>query len=67
MYAIRSYYVYNLSSSTPTRGSDNVWEVYGEVDLPLLADIPGIYSLNLGASGRYTEYASYGGDWTYKA
>lgn len=58
--------LYNLTSATPTRGSDSVWEVYGEVDLPLISDVPGIHRLSLDLSGRYTHYRSYGGDWTYK-
>src|SRR5690606_17210813 len=31
--------LYGFSSSAPTRGSDSVWEVYGEVELPLLRDM----------------------------
>lgn len=58
--------LYSLTSATPTRGSDSVWELYGEVDLPLLSDRPFFHRLNLGASGRYTHYKSYGGGWTYK-
>lgn len=56
----------NLTSSKPTRGSDSVFEVYGEVEVPLLADLPLIKSLTVNGSGRYTDYDSYGSDWTYK-
>ncbi len=58
--------LYNLTSAAPTRGTDSVWEVFGEVFLPLLADVPFAYRLNLTGSARYTEYDSYGGDETYK-
>ncbi|MFO1261699.1 MAG: TonB-dependent receptor [Sphingomonadaceae bacterium] len=58
--------LYNLTSATPTRGSDSVWELYGEVDLPILSDVPGARRLSLGGSARYTHYDSYGGGWTYK-
>lgn len=58
--------LYNLTSSAPTVGSDSVWETFGEVYLPLLSDVPGVHRLNLTASGRYTDYESYGGDFTYK-
>lgn len=58
--------LYNLTSAAPTVGSDEVWEVYGEVYLPVLANMPGVYNLNFDASGRYTHYRSYGGEWTYK-
>ncbi|WP_019517928.1 TonB-dependent receptor plug domain-containing protein [Sphingomonas sp. Mn802worker] len=59
--------LFGLTAATPTVGKDNVKEVFGEVFLPLLADIPFFHRLNLTASGRYTDYASYGSDFTYKA
>lgn len=57
--------LYGFTSSTPTVGSDSVWEAYGEIELPLLADTF-IHNLTLNGSGRYTNYKSYGGQWTYK-
>lgn len=56
----------NLTSSAPTRGKDSVFEVFGEVEVPLLADLPMAEELTVTGSGRYTEYDSYGSDWTYK-
>jgi outer membrane receptor protein involved in Fe transport len=58
--------LYNLTSAAITRGSDNVWELYGEVELPLLRGVKGAEELTLNVSGRYTDYKSYGGDETYK-
>lgn len=58
--------LYNYSSSQPTRGSDSVWEVFGEVEAPLLRDAPFAKELTLNASFRYTDYDSYGDDTTYK-
>jgi len=55
-----------LTAGTPTVGKDNVKEVFGELFLPLLADRPFFYRLNLDGSVRYTDYASYGSDTTYK-
>lgn len=55
-----------LTAGTPTRGSDNVKEVFGEIFVPLLADRPFFHNVNLNASARYTDYASYGSDTTYK-
>ena len=55
-----------LTAGTPTRGSDNVKEAFAEVYLPLLADRPFFHNLSLNASIRYTDYASYGSDYTYK-
>ena len=58
--------LYNLTSATPTRGEDNVNEVFGEVEVPLLAGKPGVSELTMNGSLRYTDYDSYGSDDTYK-
>ena len=58
--------LYNYSSSQPTRGSDSVWEVFGEIEAPLLRDAPFARELTLNTSFRYTDYDSYGDDTTYK-
>jgi outer membrane receptor protein involved in Fe transport len=42
-----------------------VWEAFGEVEVPLIRE-SFIHELTINASARYTEYESYGGDWTYK-
>ncbi len=55
-----------LTAGTPTRGTDNVKEVFGEIFVPILADRPFFHNVNLNASIRYTDYASYGSDITYK-
>ena len=56
----------NLTAGTPTVGSDSVKEVYGELYLPLLANLPFAYRLNVTGSARYTDYRSYGSQTTYK-
>ncbi|MDG5496452.1 TonB-dependent receptor [Niveispirillum sp. BGYR6] len=58
--------LYNLTSSAPTRGTDKVYELFGEVEVPVLANLPLVEELTVTGSGRYTEYDSYGSDWTYK-
>ncbi len=58
--------LYNLTSATPTRGSDSVAEIFAEFEAPLLRDQPFAHELTLSLSGRYTDYQSYGGDSTYK-
>ena len=55
-----------LTAGTPTRGTDSVKEVFGEVFVPLLSDRPFFENVNLNASVRYTDYKSYGSDITYK-
>ncbi|MDX5983957.1 TonB-dependent receptor domain-containing protein [Sphingomonas echinoides] len=57
--------LYGFTSSTITRGSDSVTEGYGELELPLLHNQL-IHDLTVTASGRYTSYRSYGGNFTYK-
>lgn len=58
--------LFGLTAAVPTRGTDNVKEVFGEVFLPLLSDQPFFHALSVNASARYTDYASYGSDLTYK-
>jgi outer membrane receptor protein involved in Fe transport len=58
--------LFNLTSAAITQGSDSVWEAYGEVEVPILANMPFAEQLTVNGSARYTEYESYGGDWTYK-
>lgn len=58
--------LYNFSTAGITQGKDAVREVFGEVELPLLADIPLVHELTLNGSVRYTDYDSYGSGWTYK-
>jgi len=58
--------LYNLTSSTPTRGSDQATDVFAEVEVPLLKDVPLAKELTFNASTRYADYKSYGGDSTYK-
>jgi outer membrane receptor protein involved in Fe transport len=57
--------LYGFTSSTATRGSDSVWEVFGEIEFPIIRD-SFIKEFTINASGRYTEYKSYGGQETYK-
>ena len=59
----------NLWGSTAagrTTGSDTVKEVFAEFEIPLLADLPLVQSLDLNLSGRYSDYDSYGDNTTYK-
>ncbi|NUT01800.1 MAG: TonB-dependent receptor, partial [Sphingomonas sp.] len=58
--------LFNFSSAPITRGSDNVWEAFTELEFPILKNVPFAEALTLNASGRYTDYRSYGSDTTYK-
>ncbi|WP_404711850.1 TonB-dependent receptor domain-containing protein [Sphingomonas sp. MMS24-J13] len=63
--ASRNGQLYNYSNSGITRGSDQVDEGYGELNIPLFRDQPWAQFAELSASGRYTHYRSYGSDFTY--
>jgi outer membrane receptor protein involved in Fe transport len=58
--------LYNLTSATPTRGEDEVNEIFTEIEVPLLSNKPGAEELTINGSWRYTDYDSYGSDDTYK-
>ena len=58
--------LWGFSTAGITRGTDSVREVFGEVEVPILADLPFAQALTLNASARWTDYESYGDDTTYK-
>ena len=58
--------LYNLTSATPTRGDDKATDVFAEIDVPLLKNLPAAHELTLSASTRWADYKSYGSDSTYK-
>jgi iron complex outermembrane recepter protein len=58
--------LYNLTTSGITKGTDTVVEAYGEIEIPLLRNLTLAKDLTLTASGRYTDYKSFGSDTTYK-
>jgi outer membrane receptor protein involved in Fe transport len=55
------------SGSESTQGDLNVKEVYAEVLLPLLGDMPGAERLEVDLAYRYSDYNLFGGVSTYKA
>ena len=48
----------------PARGRFNTDEVYGELRLPLLKDVPFFSSLELNGAVRYADYSTFGGNTT---
>ncbi|MCW2395944.1 MULTISPECIES: TonB-dependent receptor plug domain-containing protein [unclassified Sphingobium] len=50
----------------PISGSYNVKEVFGELAIPLLKDLPFIRSFDLNLAARYTDYSTSGGVTTWK-
>ena len=55
------------TSAGITTGELDTYAVFGEVQAPLLADLPFIEELNFTASARYTDVPDAGSDTTYKA
>lgn len=50
-----------------TVGDDKLYEVYTELEIPLLRGATAVKDLTLNLSGRYSDYDSVGGATTYKA
>ena len=59
--------VIGFNASNPLQGASDVSELYGELLVPVLKDLPFVESLNLDLGGRYSDYSTVGGITTYKA
>ncbi len=57
---------YNGVPSLPTRGEYDVSELYTEFSVPLLADSGFAKKLDLSLAGRYSDYSTFGGNFTGK-
>ena len=51
----------------PVHASNNVWEIAGEMGVPLLRDLPLVRSLDANLAGRYTDYSISGPVQTWEA
>jgi len=51
----------------PTEGSYNAQEVFAELSLPLLDELPAVYSLTVDLAARFSHYNTFGNDITYRA
>lgn len=51
----------------PLTASNRVWEISGELDIPLLKDAPLFNSLTANLAGRHTDYSTSGSVQTWKA
>jgi len=58
-----------FNGSLPTKGHESVNEVFGEVRVPVLADLPMVKSFTINAAFRNSSYdlAGVGSVWTYSA
>jgi iron complex outermembrane receptor protein len=57
---------FNVSAAGRTHGYDNIEEIFGELNAPLLKGLPMIQNLGINVSGRYSNYRSSGSTATYK-
>ena len=61
--------VLGFNAGAPTLGRFDVWELYVETAVPIIAELPGVEYLGIDAGIRYSDYSipQTGGVWTYKA
>ncbi len=64
--AQRTANIYGFNATQDQRGKVNVQEVYGEVRIPILADMPFFHELSVEAGARYSQYSTSGGLFNYK-
>ena len=57
---------WGFTSAGITTGDDTVTELFTEIEIPLVKGVPMIEELIVNASGRWTDYDSYGDDTTYR-
>lgn len=62
----RSGNYWGSSSAVQTVGEDTIKEAFAEFEIPLLRNLPLVDSLTLNASGRFSDYDTYGDQTTYK-
>ena len=59
--------ILGFNAAQPVRGGFDVKEVFVEMGVPLLAELPAVHSLNLDTGLRYSDYSSVGQVTSYKA
>lgn len=55
-----------LNPFFPIDGSFDLWEIFGEANIPLIADKPFADELSVNVAARYTDYSTVGGVTTWK-
>ncbi|HEV2043239.1 MAG TPA: TonB-dependent receptor, partial [Sphingomicrobium sp.] len=64
--AQRTGNIYGFNAVQNQKGKVNTKEVYGEVRVPILADMPFFHELSVEGGARYSEYSSVGGLFNWK-
>ena len=57
---------WGASGAGITEGDDSTTAIFGEIEIPVISDVPLIHNLIINASARYTDVDSYGSDSTWK-
>jgi outer membrane receptor protein involved in Fe transport len=57
---------WGASGAGITEGDDSTTAIFGEIEIPVISDVPLIHNLMVNASARYTDVDSYGSDSTWK-
>jgi len=58
--------MYGFNATQDQHGKVNVKEIYGEVRVPILADLPFVHEFSVEAGARYSDYSSVGGLFNWK-
>ena len=58
--------MYGFNATQDQNGKLNVKELYGEVRVPILADLPFVHEFSVEAGARYSDYSSVGGLFNWK-
>ncbi len=67
LYLTSAYTKTTVQTRTPTTGSYDLHEVYGELSIPVFKDQPFAKSLDIDLAARYSRYSTVGGKATFKA
>jgi iron complex outermembrane receptor protein len=67
--AQRTGNIYGFNATQDQEGKLNVKEIYGEVRVPILADLPFVHEFSVEAGARFSDYSSVGGllNWKFGA
>jgi outer membrane receptor protein involved in Fe transport len=64
--AQRTGNIYGFNATQDQKGKLNVKELYGEVRVPILADLPFVHEFSVEAGARFSDYSSVGGLFNWK-
>ncbi len=56
----------NSNQTFPTKGDFDVFEIFGEVNIPVLKDLPFAHDLSVNVQGRWFDFSNFGSGSVYK-